>query len=107
MNILMLIVMVVDINMSNFTNQWFRIGTSPFTDFFGADLFWSIIILVITAGVFVGSKRDKTVTMAWLFLSTLVMCIIIPTFISIIFFIIVGLISMGVFYEAFAEPKRR
>ena len=101
-NILAYIILVtLDINLSNFTQNFLRIAFDPYTSLFG-NMTWGIIFGFIGAGIFVGSK-SIVATFTYLVIVGLVFAAILPSAIIGIFGLILAFIAGTAFYVILIE----
>ena len=101
------IVLIIDANITNFTQNWSYYAMKPYLDIFGS-LFWGMFFGIIGASIYVsgeGDPRIYLVVLAYLFIVGLIFGIVLPMAIIAIFGLILTFLVTNVFYKTFVEPK--
>jgi len=94
--LLLTFLVTIDINVSNFINEYLRYAFDPYTSMFG-NFTWGIIFGFVGAALYVGSKSIPTV-FTYLALIGLIFAIILPWGIFAIFGLILVFIGTTAFY---------
>jgi hypothetical protein len=98
--------MPIDFNGTNFTNDWSSIPFLPYIGIFG-DLFFAILLLVVGAGIYLGTDRNTFTTAIYFFVVAVVFGAILNMFISSFILLITGLVFSFITYNAVMEKKPR
>jgi len=102
-NLLMLIMVTIDINVSDFITNWSQYAFNPYTSLFG-NLTWGFIFGFIGAGLYVGSKSQAT-AFTYLVIVGVIFAVILPEALIGIFGIIVAFIGTVALYVAFVTTR--
>ena len=98
--------MPIDFNASNFTQSWGSLWTQPYIHVFG-DFFFAILLLIIAAGLYVGSDRNTFLVAIYCFVVAAIFGPIFEFYISAFILFIVGAIFTMITYNAFIEKRPR
>lgn len=95
---------MVDLN--NSTGDWTTIWMNPYIHVLG-DLFIPLVLIVIGAGIYVGTDKNAFITAVYFFGCALFFGPIFSLWITTIVCFIVCAIFAGIVYTAFIEKKPR
>jgi hypothetical protein len=98
--------MSMDFNGSNFTDSWGTLWTLPYIHVFG-DFFFAILLLIIAAGLYVGSDRNTFLVAIYCFVVAVLFGPILEFYMSAFVLFIVGAIFTMITYNAFIEKRPR
>jgi len=98
-----IILVSVDINITNFTENIFRYAFNPYISIFG-NFTWGIIFGFIGAGLFIASRSTAT-AFTYLVLIGLVFGVLLPEALVGIFGMIVAFIAAAAFYVILVESR--
>lgn len=108
-SLLGILAVVLPFNISNFTTEgpgiW--LAFDPYMKVLPQDMFWGVMLLIVVVVMFVQSERNIFLTgMVMMVLSTVFVGLL-PSAISLLFFVISGLVIAGVLKEAFTTVRGR
>jgi len=101
------IVFTIDINITNFTQNWTYHAVEPYLNIFGS-LFWGILFGFIGTAIYVSGEGDTRIYLivaAYLFIVGLIFGVVLTTPIIAIFGLILTFLVTNIFYKTFVEPK--
>lgn len=107
MSTIALILLEINLNLSNITYELVRYSVTPYTNVFG-DMFWGIFFGFIGTALYVagtGDSRIYLILTAYLVAVGLFFGIILDNAIVAIFGLILAFLISSIFYKAFVESK--
>ena len=99
----MFVLVSIDINLSDFVNNWMIYAFSPYTTLFG-DLTFGIIFGFIGAGIYVGAGSKVTI-FGFMILTGIVFSVVFPSTVIIMFAVLVTLIGTAALYAVYTQKQ--
>ena len=97
--------MAIDFNATNYS-AWTSIWLQPYIHIFG-DMFFALLLLVIAAGIYVGSDKNTFLTAIYCFVIAVIFGPILNFYVSAFILFIAGLVFSSITYNAIIEKKQR
>lgn len=102
-NLLFNILLTIDINITNFSENWITYAFNPYTSMFG-NLTWGFIFGFIGAGIYVGSKSVQAV-FTYLVIVGLIFGVLLPEALTAIFVFVLVFMGSSAIYILFIQSK--
>ena len=96
----------IDFNGTNYTNDWFSLWVLPYIHVFG-DIFFAILLLIIAAGLYIGSDRNTFIVAIYCFVMAAIFGPILNFFVSAFVLLIAGFVFSMITYNAIIEKRQR
>ena len=97
---------MMEFNGTNHTGDWFSLWALPYIHVFG-DIFFAILLLIIAAGLYIGSDRNTFLVAIYCFVMAVIWGPILNFFISSFVLLITGLVFSMITYNAIIEKRQR
>jgi len=102
-NFLLLVLVSIDINLSDFVHNWSQYAFSPYTTIFG-DLTFGILFGFIGAGIYVGAG-SKVSVFGFMILAGIIFAVVFPAIMILMFAVLVTFIGTGVLYSVYTRTR--
>jgi hypothetical protein len=101
------VIMTIDINITNFTQNWAYYSVQPYINIFG-NLFWGMLFGFIGAAIYVSGEGDPRIYLiitGYLIIVGLIFGIALAAPVIAIFGLILTFLVTNIFYKTFVEAK--